>query len=489
MLYFGRCLMPELFEKPSAEIHREFADICTDDSIRKAVLIAPRGTAKSSIIAGVKPLHHVFIDSRDAPHQQPGKQVVLLVSKTLDHAKALLGSLKGTLESRECVALFGDWGEKTAKKWTTDEVVLKNGTVLLAKGAGQQIRGLKRGWLRPTLVVVDDPEDEKNTRTDDSMDLNMNQLLKGIVPALHAGRGKLVVVGTPVHYRCMVEKLYGVSGWFSRRYRLVDEERKTTLWPEVFSYEDMMAEKRTAIELGKVSSWYSERQCIVVGDSDQLFKKEDMRWWDGHLKRDGFDTILVIEYLNFKRLDTPKEVRVNVFTGVDPAASTSQRADYSVIFNLAYGEDDNWYCLSYIRDRFAPHDLAEEIIDNYNVIKAKKTRIESNLFRDLLREYINRLRGVRIPGTEIKEVVSKSKEKRYLESLQPKLASHKWHLRSMKDREGMQTYVEEMLTFPRGEHDDILDAAYMASKGNYPPPPVQKKKASQRIDRDAFITA
>ena len=82
---------------------------------------------------------------------------------------------------------------------------LKDGSMIICKGTGQQLRGIKHGNQRPTLIIVDDPEDENNTKTSESMEANLRWLLQSAVPSLDPKKGRIAIIGTPIHQRCMVE--------------------------------------------------------------------------------------------------------------------------------------------------------------------------------------------------------------------------------------------------------------------------------------------
>ena len=116
-------------------------------------IIAPRGHAKSSIVGGVYPLFHIMNDD--------GAKLIVLVSRTQDHAIKLLGTIKDTIEYSETFRqIYGYWGQHSAKQWSKTEIELKDGSMIICKGTGQQLRGIKVGSQRPTLMIVDDPEDE-----------------------------------------------------------------------------------------------------------------------------------------------------------------------------------------------------------------------------------------------------------------------------------------------------------------------------------------
>ena len=457
MVLFGKIVMPQMFSVPSPKFHYQIADDLLDRSKKQINIIAPRGHAKSSIVGGVFPLYHLMFDQ--------GQKLIVLVSRTQDHAVKLLGTLKDTLDySEQFRQLFGYWGQHSARSWAKAEIELKDGSMIICKGTGQQLRGIKVGNQRPTLIIVDDPEDENNTKTAEAMEHNLRWLLQSAVPSVDPIKGRIVIIGTPQHQRCMVETLKIMKGWENKVFTPSLEEKRS-LWEEWWPIKKLVAKKEELESINRLSVFYREYMCEIVGDEDQLFKKEDIQYYEGKFRLDNEGN----GFLDITELDGEKieeTVPVNVFTGVDPASSVKQTADYSVIFNLAVDNNNRKFALPYYRKHAKPLALAEAIVDNFRKYKSTKTRIESVGYQEMLRQYVQMRcdeEKLFIPGLNIKENPRTSKSHR-LESLQPSFAKKEIFI--MKN---MQSLTDEMLLFPRGKHDDLLDGLYYAFKGNYSP--------------------
>ena len=457
MLLFGRMVMPNMFSEESPNFHYDITKALMDKQSNQVNIIAPRGHAKSSVVAGVYPLFHLMFDK--------GIKVIVLVSRTQSHATKLLGTIKDVLDySKEFRYFFGYWGQHSARKWSNNEIELKDGSIVICKGTGQQLRGIKHGNQRPTLLILDDPEDEINTKTAEAMEFNLRWLLQSGVPSLDPLRGQICVIGTPQHQRCLVETLKEMDGWKNLEFR-PDMEKKIALWEQVWPIEKLAQKKRELESINRLSVFYREYLCQIVGDEDNLFRPEDFQWYDGFIQTDqaGLSN-LVLTSLNGEEVE---EVRpVNVFTGVDPASSTKKSADYSVIFNIAIDKDNNRFCLPYYRKRATPMQLADAILDNFKLLQSTKTRIESVGYQEMLRQYIKEQSeklGLFIPGLEVKENPRTSKSFR-LESLQPLFANGKVYMKKT-----MEELEDELLLYPRGKNDDLLDGLFYANKNAYRP--------------------
>ena len=468
MLLFGRMVMPNMFTAASPQFHYEITkEILSNKKRNQLNIIAPRGHAKSSIVAGVYPLFHLMFT--------PGVKVIVLVSRTQQHAVKLMGTIKDVLEySKEFRHFFGYWGQHSSRKWTNNEIELKDGSVIICKGTGQQIRGIKHGNQRPTLLILDDPEDENNTKTAEAMEFNLRWLLQSGVPSLDPMKGDICVIGTPQHQRCLIETLKDMKGWKTLEFR-PDMEKGIALWPEVWNIKRLKEKKEELDSINRISVFYREYLCQIVGDEENLFRPDDFRYYEGTLETDvaGLST-LILTNLNGEEVNERRPV--NVFTGVDPASSTSKTADYSVIFNLAIDENNNRFCLPYYRKRANPLHLADAIIQNFNLFKSTKTRIESVGYQDMLRQYIREKTqdmGIFVPGLEVKENPRTSKSYR-LESLQPLFANHKVFM-----QKAMLELENELMLYPRSKNDDLLDGLFYANKNAYKPSHTVEDAAKQ----------
>jgi hypothetical protein len=455
LIAFGRAIMPKMYQVESAPFHYKLASILLDRTKNKQNIIAPRGFAKSSIAAGLLPLYHLTMED-------PGQdKFVVLVSKTEEHAVRLLSTIKDVLNySPYFRALFGYWGEHSAKSWKTNEIILKDGTMMLAKGTGQQVVGLKNISQRPTLMILDDPEDMANTRTEEAMEYNLKWLLQSLVPARDAQRGRVVVIGTPQHQRSMVMMLKKASDWTSHHYRAIQEDG-TSLWPAQWPIEKLEQERKSLEEIGRVSVFYREYMCEVIGDEEQLFKPHFMQRYEGHLVDKPEGHFLRIVSLNGKTLLEPEDRPVTIFMGIDPASSIQNDRDFSTIVPLAVDKNWNRFVLPYFRRRVSPMKLGEHILEYYHRLRPNRTVVETVGYQEMLRDWLRT--QARIPGIEVGENPRTKKSKR-LESLEPLFATKKvWFL---DDQESMRN---EFLLFPRGDHDDLMDGFYYANKRAFRP--------------------
>ena len=476
LLLLGKVAIPEMFKWKSADVHREWADLLLDKTIRKLLIMAPRGHAKSSIVACLLVLHHIMFDE--------GPKFVVIVSKTGGHARRLLGTIKLVLDQgRSFRKIFGPWGEATAREWAKDQVVLKDGTLIIALGTGQQAVGLKVGHQRPTLIILDDPEDTENTKTALALKFNFRWMMKALLPTLDAEKGRIIVIGTPQCEGCMILRLFKLPGWTAKHYdSIVSEDDRQVLWPEGCSWKYIMGEKVDAEAAGELSVWYSEYRCSIVPDEEQLFRPEYNRYYRGWTEsgKDGRAYIHLThqahtkEGLNAGKLKKIKIIPVNIFMGVDPASSEAIKADHSVNFLIAVDKDWNIYCLPYFHKRVPPTAHAESIVQNYEKYRPLKVTPEATGYQEALRDILRKFshlwtkdhKMLRIPGLEAKVLPREKKTKRHKTALHIHFFQRQVHL-----LEGMEAFESELAMWreDKTKVDDLMDGFYLARLKAYPP--------------------
>lgn len=457
-LFASICLKETVFER-TPEFHSEVYHALQGrgPEFRKVLTVLPRGHAKTTIAGKIYPLHTALFA------QKP--EIIVLVSKTQGHAKRLLRWIKDKLNSDTLRYWFGDYGESTARSWASDEIILKNNVMFVALGMGQQIRGITHSDARPTIIVVDDPEDDENTRTEESMSNNLDWLLGEADYALDPHTGKLIVIGTTIRDGCMVLRLREASGWHVIwKPAITNFERREVLWPERFPFDRLMADKRDKESVGKGNQWAREMQLEIMSSVEQIFRPDDI---DPFFYNGEFEALPNRPWGILKIGD--RKIPVNVFMGVDPASSLSKRADYSVVFPIGMCAKGHIWCLPYHRERMQPMQLGEKILkmgDQYRPIKAN---VESVQFQEMLRQYVyDEMRkkadagGFWIAGLDAKNLPRGEKTQR-LEGMQHYFTTHRVHL-----LEGMNDFRQELVGFPRSAHDDTLDAFFLAVKGAYP---------------------
>lgn len=109
--------------------------------------------------------------------------------------------------------------------WRQERLRLRNGVVIEALGTGSKIRGRRNWHERPSLILVDDPENEDHMTSAVKRERSWQWFTRAV---LNAGtvHTNIVVLGTTLHRECLVLRLQKAAGWQARLFRAVVQ------WPE-----------------------------------------------------------------------------------------------------------------------------------------------------------------------------------------------------------------------------------------------------------------
>ena len=107
-------------------------------------------------------------------------------------------------------------------------------------------------------------------------------------------------------------------------------------------------------------------------------------------------------------------------------------------------------------------DKIFEIAKRYNPIR--RINIETIAYQEMLRDYVmkkSKREGLFLPGIEkgIKGYGNQKKKDRLFEGLQPMFKAGAVHMK--KD---MHEFIGELIDFPKGSHDDTIDAFWLSTQ-------------------------
>jgi predicted phage terminase large subunit-like protein len=162
---------------------------------------------------------------------------------------------------------------------------------------------------------------------------------------------------------------------------------------------------------------------------------------------------------------------------IDPAISTEKEADYTAMVVVGVDEFGLVYILDIVRDRLSPNELINEVFRLASIYSPIKIGIEDVAFQKSLQYSLNEEmnRQNRYLPIQPLRPAGRNKDQR-IRGLQPLYANgrilHSKHVNKIEFLE------DELLRFPRGKHDDIIDAlSYMLDI------PVYKPKRKNTLNR------
>ena len=188
--YFVRTYFPHLATTECADFQVDAAIYMRDHENARGLFEWARGHAKSTHISLLQPLW-----LKIQPNAQP--LIMILVSKSQEAARRLLGDLQAELESNDLYnADFGN--QRGAGIWTNGEFTTATGDLFIALGRGQSPRGIKKRGLRPNYIAVDDIDDDELVRNPRRVGEAVDWLMTALLGTMAMGRGRLAVVGNRI---------------------------------------------------------------------------------------------------------------------------------------------------------------------------------------------------------------------------------------------------------------------------------------------------
>ena len=419
IMYFALVVLSHHFYLKPADFHREVCKVL-ERKDKYTCIVAPRGHSKSTLVSLAFILHQVLFRR---------VRFVILLSDTATQAERFLDTIKAELEGNEIIRKF--WGNLEGKKWTSSEIELAIGVRIMAQGSGGKIRGVKYNQYRPDLIVVDDLENDELVKNKERRQ-DLELWYEGaVIPTLDP-QGRLVIIGTILHYDSLLSKLSKDPQYTQLFYQAITNGK--ALWEERLSYENLMKLKESYTKRGLLDVFQCEYMNEPISAENAVFKKE---WF---------------KYYNDSEIDYRF---LNKVIGVDLAIGQKNSSDYSVIMVTGMNDRNEIYVLEYSRGRYTPIEVIKEIFRLAKKWGVPTVGIEAVAYQKSLSYFVEE--EMRRTGHffMIEDLKPDTDKERRIKGLQPRYATGTvYHKPNMTDLE------EELLLFPKSPHDDLSDTLY-----------------------------
>lgn len=448
IMLFGQTYFPEHFPSKHPELHTDMLALMASSRKRKAIAV-PRGHAKSTVIGFLLTLYRICFQQR---------KFIVIVSDSEDKAKTFVMRIRAELEyNKKLASAFTQNGSFKSTDWAKTDFITSTGIRILAKGAGQSIRGELHLDTRPDMIVLDDIETDENAGKEEII----NYLLTNVIPSVNRmGSYEICYVGTIIKDMSALHQMLINPEWASAKWEAQDENGEM-IAPMLLPKSEYESSKRLYKAMGKISLFYAENHNNpMVADEDMTFKKEYFQYYD----------------------EIPSNARY--FIAYDPAMPPSgrtklKRVDRSAIIVLATDSRQNWYVVKIHANRDTPsknRELLFKLTLKYRpqVVWMETIAAQRAMYMEIKNEMKNKV--IKFPFREIPSHQG-SKEAR-IEQLQPLYeAGMIYHNKEDKLAEDLE---RELMLFGRTPHDDISDClSFFLNKVTYPKesaPEVSRKK-------------
>ena len=301
LVEFRRLFFPALDDVPPAPFHTEWSDILLRGD-RHFAVEAFRESAKTQIVIRANLLHALAYPQRH-------RSYLVVICSTQRAASKKLQECSRELAASDAIRALVE--KVVEDSGLALEVQYRSGqrVRIEAYGKGAAVRGLSWGAKRPDLVIIDDPQDEEDARSETVTETDWDWFLSDVYFLGQSSR--IFLIGNNLGERCIVERVLAGAeqlGFQAVRIPALDAEGRSA-WPEKWSADRIRAEREEFARLGKLDIWYRNKMCECIAPDSQKFRRDMFRYFENTLRTDG----------------------MNIYTTVDLAISKKPGADCSAI--------------------------------------------------------------------------------------------------------------------------------------------------------------
>lgn len=436
---FAKYYFPHIFENETPDFHKEIFELLHNSRLG---IGAPRGFAKSTIVQKMYGIW-LLMNKEGAD--------ILSISNSQDLAQEFVRFIKIELQTNDkLISDYSDlqWGENTSTKWTESHISIDRNrrmfSQMRAKGRGCQVRG-----FRPTNILCDDLEDDELVRSEDRRKELRQWFLSALLRTIKKEQ-QLVVIGTKLHPLALLTEILEnkeyFHDWKTRTFRaleLKDGEEKS-IWEDRFPTKWLLAERKK-----DVYSFQAEYQNDPLAGTEQLFRKE----WLDKAKQ------------NYPQILPPMKC---VVIAIDPAISTKEYADNTAFCVVGLDTEGFVYEIDTVAGKYGTWQFIEQFWKIYNKYAQEykyltiEVVIETFAFQQVYEKLLKESARQKSIFLNIKQVdLGTTNDKRPKDKFSRALSMTHFFEQDRIFIKSQDLY-EELMLFPTGSHDDMVDAIVYA---------------------------
>lgn len=235
---FAEIFFPDRFDCAFSASHLEFFDLIDNSDAQFISVIAHRGWGKSTIANLVLPAKKILF--RDSNFIIPLAFTSAQAERDSEDLKTELttneniAAVFGTIRPEKRESLFSKEAWKAPIGRDKDGRIKHLGTLVMPRGCGQQIRGLKHGRFRPDFFIADDIEDTEEVRNDEQRKLLKSWVYADVMGAIQrkqrASEGefpyRFVFIGTLLHQDSLLANLSSLKKFVTIKAPLAKMDKK-----------------------------------------------------------------------------------------------------------------------------------------------------------------------------------------------------------------------------------------------------------------------
>lgn len=356
---------------------------------------------------------------------------ILIANNTWDNARRFLSSIQQYLVRGATLPIY--FGPFQSKQWNQDEITIKQRTMIL-DAPTISTTGLEKEQTSQhyDLIIADDLVARENVHT-----AEQRQKVKDYINSLMAllePQGELWVIGTRWHQNDAYADLIEEGIWdVMIRGCYTDDTRTEALFPEKFTLEKLQF-LRNKMGAYQFSAWYLNNP---VSQDAADFKKEWIKYYE------------------------PSTHPSSLYLTIDPAHSLAPGADFTALVVAGMFKDGRVRVVDYVHKRLIPSDLVDAVFGLVKKYRLHRVGLETYAYQKTLKYDMERKMRETKTFFSVDEMGGRrtgkaepfeNKEAR-IRRLQPLFEQG-----LVEIRKDMTALEDELLSFPRGKYDDLIDA-------------------------------
>lgn len=275
LLGFSVLYLPHYLKLERADFHPEFMALLEDSSEQFLSIIGFRGSAKSSLGSVGLPLWMALEHADKYPF-------IIIVNETKGMVEESIANIRKELEQNAMIIKdYGDLSEGISKQreWTKTTVLLKNGVKITGLSRGQRIRGRRHRENRPSVVIVDDPEEKEKVDKKEYRDKTERWLRGEVLPAIEESKARLLVFGNILHTDAIMMRLKNDSLFKHREFSLFNGEEswQNCTWKGKYPTPESIEQQKKKVGY---TAWMREYRLKVVPPEGRVIKEEWIQYYD-----------------------------------------------------------------------------------------------------------------------------------------------------------------------------------------------------------------
>ena len=414
---------------PCAPFHIDAANKILKNRNLKAGFMWHRGAAKSTNMDVFVPMWLMIQERREI-------NVMVLVGKSEDNAKTLLGDIQAELQYNQRYST--DFGEQyNSGSWEEGEFVTRSEVAFFARGRGQSPRGLRYRSHRPDYVVIDDLDDDELVESPARVSKLFDWVRSALFGTLDGGRGRFFMVGNLIAKNSVLAKWCEIKTVHVTRVNIYDRAGKIS-WAAKWT----PAEVQDLAAVAGYRAFQKEymNNPIIEG---AVFRNEWIRWG--------------------KRPAWSKFSEIVLY--IDPSFKGSTKNDFKAAKLWGKVGSQLWHLRAFVR-QCSVAEMVRWCYDLYEWARAQGIAVrwymEANFMQDTILDEFRRegeLRGYQLPITGDKR--KKPDKFQRVEAVSPLWErGFVTYDDSQRDDPDMLAGIDQTLAFEKGMrgHDDAPDA-------------------------------